>query len=268
MERLSRGDAEAVIKAYAREGRVHVAKTHADALQRLVSDWAENGGIKLPKDHAILACTNFEVRQLNDMAQQERLKAGALNRCSAVTVGDETFYGGDRVFFTKKSRKLHLENGDAGTIVGIRNNPLSAAVTVRVDGEREAREIPLRTLLRTDYDGLTRGYASTVHKMQSKGVDHTHCLLSGGMTDREITYVSLSRHRKSVHIYTDENHAGVALTRLALEATGERRRLKAKPGLSEDFSPLISQAAKSNAKTLATDQQCHGQLTITHEQRH
>ena len=167
------------------------------------------------KSHAILAATNIEVKALNDLAQQKRLQAGKLNQLSSVTLGGETLYGGDRVLFTKKNRRLRVENGDAGTIVGVRNNPLNAAVQVRVDGEATTREIPLRTLHRTHYDGLTRGYATTVHKMQSRTVDHSYCHLVGGMTDQELTYVAFSRHRKSLHIYTDENHAGVALTNLA-----------------------------------------------------
>ena len=155
-----------------------------------------------------------------------------------------------------------MENGDAGTIVGIRNNSLSTALKVRLDGETKSREIPLRTLLQTHYDGLTRGYAMTVHKMQGRTVDHTYCHLSGGMTDHELTYVSHSRHRKTVRIYTDENHAGVALTNLAREANGDGRKVTAKPGLSEQYSPLIAQATKSHAKTLAADQKQTSDLTL------
>ena len=77
----------------------------------------------------------------------------------------------------------------------------------------------------------------------------------GSMTDRELTYVAFSRHRKSLEIFTDENHAGVALTNTAREATGEGRAIKAKPGLKAEYSPLIKQASKLRVKTLANDHQ-------------
>lgn len=203
VKQLSRGETEAVLKSYAQEGKLHVARTHVDAQEKLIQDWARSGGLVAPKDHAIFAATNLEVRSLNDKAQRQRTEAGRLGCFQSVTVGEETFLGGDRVLFTKKSRKLAVENGDTGTIVAIRNNPLSAAVKVRFGGETKAREIPLRTLLQTHYDGLTRGYA---------------------------------------------------LTNLARQATGEGEKIKAKPGLKEEYSPLITQATKSNAKTLASDQ--------------
>ena len=149
------------------------------------------------------------------MAQQERLDAGQLKSYRTIKIGDEQFYSGDRVLFTTKSRKLRVENGDTGTIVGIRNNPLSAAVKILFDGDNHPREITIRTLHKTHYDGITRNYAMTVHKMQGRTVDHSYCSLMGAMTDQELTYVALSRHRKSVHIFTDENHAGVALTNIA-----------------------------------------------------
>ncbi len=250
---LSRGEAKAVIEAYARDGNLHVARTHEDAQRKLIQDWANNGGAEKPRDHAIFAATNREVRTLNDLAQQTRIAGGHISTRRSVTVGGETFCRGERVRFAIKSRKLGVENGDAGTIVAIRNNPLCAAVKVRLDGENGTREIPLRTLIKTHYRGLTRGYAMTVHKMQSRGVDHAYYHLGGRMTDRELTYVAFSRHQKSLHIYCDENHAGVELTNMAREATGDGPAIRARPGLKPEYSPLVTHANNSRAKTLAVD---------------
>lgn len=110
-------------------------------------------------------------------------------------------------------------------------------------------------MLETHYDSMTLGYASTVHKMQGKTVDHSYCCLLGSMTDRELTYVAFSRHRKTLSIFTDENHAGVALTNVARAATGHGQPITAKPGLKADYSPLIKLASKSRIKTLASDHQ-------------
>jgi ATP-dependent exoDNAse (exonuclease V) alpha subunit len=262
VRQLYRGETEAVLKSYAAEGKLHVAQTHSEAQKELIRQWVKNGGIDAPKDHAIFAGTHVEIRNLNDMAQRARMEAGKLGKWQSITLNDETFYRGDRVAFTKKSRRLQLENGDSGVIVGIRNNPLSAAVKVRLDGERKTREIPIRTLARTHYEGITRAYASTVHAMQGRTTEHAYCSLLGSMTDQELTYVALSRHRKSVYIFTDENHAGVALTNVAREASGEHNKITAKPGLDQNYSPLLAQAKKSHAKTLAMDQKNTSSLTL------
>jgi ATP-dependent exoDNAse (exonuclease V) alpha subunit len=262
VKQLYRGEMEAVIKAYAEDGKLHVASNGIDAQRQLIRHWAANGGLDRPRDHAIFAATNVEIRDLNDMAQRVRMEAGKLDARRSITVNDETLYRGDRVLFTKKSRKLQLENGDAGTIVGIRNDPFGASVKVRLDGEKHDREVPIRVLAETHYDGLKRAYASTVHVMQGRTVDHSYCSLMGEMTDRELTYVAFSRHRKSLNIYTDENHAGVALTNLSRQATGEGKQITAKPGLKEEYSPLIAQASKSHVKTLASDQDTRPEATL------
>jgi conjugative relaxase-like TrwC/TraI family protein len=255
VKQMYHGEMESVLKAYAQEGKVYVTRTHDNAERKLIDRWVAGGGVHVPKDHAIFAATNLEVNRLNDLAQEKRRQAGQFRSLRPLKLHDETFYKGDRVMFTQKNRKYNVENGSTGKLISFHNNPFSAAVTVLFDGERRPREIPLRTLFESHYDGLTRAYAMTVHKMQGRTVDHSYCLLTGAMTDREIGYVALSRHRKSVQIFTDENHAGVALTNLAREAVSEGQKITAKPGLKEEYSPLIQQIKKSHAKTLAIFQQ-------------
>jgi hypothetical protein len=54
------------------------------------------------------------------------------------------------------------------------------------------------------YADFTHGFAATVHKTQGITVDHTLVYLGGKSWDRHLTYVALFRHRKSSHLYADE----------------------------------------------------------------
>ena len=73
------------------------------------------------------------------------------------------------------------------------------------------------------------------------------------MTDREMAYVQMSRHRKTLQIYTDEHEAGIALTNLAREHLSEGRKLKPRRGQDSEHSPLLSQIETSHAKHMAHD---------------
>jgi len=69
VKQLYRDEMESVLKAYAREGKLHVTRSHEYAHKKLVNRWTIAGGVYAPKDHAIFAATNLEVRRLNDRAQ-------------------------------------------------------------------------------------------------------------------------------------------------------------------------------------------------------
>ncbi len=242
VQKIAAGDAEQVLFDMAKEKSLHVAKNGEAARNAVVNKWCERGGLDTPVSHAMFACTNREKDELNALAQRRRLEGKKLSKMRSVEIGEKTFYKGDRIICTKRSRKLDVENGSLGTIVGVRNNALNAAVKIRFDDEKKAREINLRTLLRTDYKDIDLAYAMTVHKGQGRTVDHSYVLLTGDMATRELAYVATSRHRKTLNVFTDENHAGVPLTNVARNAVGEQP-IRAKAGLTQDFSPLYRNLA-------------------------
>ena len=253
VKKLSRGEAEEVIKEIASEGNLHVAKDRTKAEEMLVRDWARQGGARSPKDHLIFAGTNQEVDRLNTLAQQRRLENGEIRAGRGINIAQDTIYQGDRIIITKKNRKLGLENGDQGEVIAIRKGVFREQVAVRLDGEKHTRIISVRTLLGTEFDHLRLAYCTTIHRVQGQSVDHGLYLISGRMTDRELSYVAASRHRKTLSLYADENECGIALTNLAREAAGEGPRLQERPGISADHSPLVEQMSKSRAQDLAHD---------------
>ena len=253
VQRLAKGKGKEVIEEYARQGQLHVAENREKAREELIGQWKTAGGLEKPADHVIFVGTNQEVDAYNDLAQAERLKAGKLKPSKKVELNGETLYVGDRVLFQKKSRRLKVENGDMGTVVGIRRIPMGTNLMVRLDGEKRSRVIPVTRLVGPDYSHLKRGYTYTVHKLQGSTVDHAYAHVGGVTTNIQMAYVAGSRHRKTLRLFTDQNEAGIALTNLARQHTGQSERLEPRPGQNPDFSPLLRQLERSGEKELAHD---------------
>jgi len=254
VRRLAEDQTTEVVQDWARDGSLKVAENRQQAETQLVSRWAAEGGIQSPKDHVIFVGTRREVDRYNDLAQQQREEAGAIDTSRSTRVGDELLCVGDRVIFEKKSRQDRLENGDMGTVTAIRTTPLGTDIAIRLDGEEKPRVIPIRRLVGRTYEHIRRAYAFTTHKLQGATVDHAYIHIGGKMTDREMLYVQGSRHRMSCHIYTDQNEAGAKLTNLTREAAGETSRYTPKPGQDPEHSPLLHAVSTSRAKQLALDQ--------------
>ena len=144
VRKLSEGKGKEVIEEYARRGQLHVGQNRQKTREELISHWTAAGGAQNPADNLIFVGTNQEVDAYNDLAQDERSKAGKLNLSQMACVDGETLFGGDRVIFQKKSRRLNLENGDMGTVVAIRTTPLGTDVAVQLDGEKRPPHHPRR----------------------------------------------------------------------------------------------------------------------------
>jgi ATP-dependent exoDNAse (exonuclease V) alpha subunit len=105
---------------------------------------------------------------------------------------------GERIQFRVPDRALGIANGEFATIKSID----SGGAVVRLDGGRELRVASDR-LRHIDY-----GYASTSHSAQGATVDRVivdiDTRLSPELINRKQLYVSISRARKSLAIYTDD----------------------------------------------------------------
>ncbi len=100
---------------------------------------------------------------------------------------------GDRILFTRNDRDLGVKNGQLGTLESIRGDVLR----VRMD-TGESLQFSQR-----EYSDISHGYATTVHKSQGMTVDRSY-VLGTNMMDKHLAYVSLSRHRESTAIYTND----------------------------------------------------------------
>jgi ATP-dependent exoDNAse (exonuclease V) alpha subunit len=214
------GEAERALAVYQAHGRLHLQETRERAGERMVSDWAQTRA-----DHPgarvvmITDASNLELDRLNQQAQEHRAAAGELGPERA-QLADRP-YGlatGDEVLFASQHRvpgEVRVENGTRGLVVAVDEH----ASAVRVSTEEPTpRQVDVNT---KEFDGLRLAYAQHVYKAQGLTTDRALVLTGGWQTDRENSYVALSRAREQTDIYAareDLGHEGVdseAIDRLA-----------------------------------------------------
>jgi Ti-type conjugative transfer relaxase TraA len=229
---FAHGKAEEALQKYAERGLVSVNETRKDSLTSLIADWKDRGVVE-PHKHIMLAGTNSDVRELNEKAQSVRFAEGKIGN-ESVKVERTHYHQGDRVLFTKNSRKYGVENGTLGTIEKIS----SKSMTARLDDGRKA------TIDLENYKEIKLGYAITTHKAQGTTVENAYVFLGGNMQDRELSYVQASRAKNETRFYIDKSEAG------------------------ENLKDLTKQMGQSREKTLATTLIEKGNKQGTaHEQR-
>ncbi|HUY27540.1 MAG TPA: ATP-binding domain-containing protein, partial [Candidatus Binataceae bacterium] len=108
---------------------------------------------------------------------------------------------GDRIQFRAPDRALGVANGDFATVVAIDDRKAA----LRIDDGREVKAA-VRRLRHIDY-----GYASTSHSSQGATVDRVIVNIdtarSAELVNRKQFYVSISRARHGVTVYTDDRSA-------------------------------------------------------------
>lgn len=215
VRKLAEGDARAALREYATRGLVSVTDDRKSAMEALVKSWREKGGVGSPKEHLILSSTNSEVTLLNRMAQAERLLSGGLGRQS-LRVNSDDIHRGDRVLFTRNSKRFGVENGCLGTVLSV--DAKLQTLTVRLDKGCLAF-IPVK-----DYAHLRLGYAVTAYKSQGHTVENSYVLLGGTSQDRELSYVQASRARGTTRFFIDKLEAGDDLKELIKQAERSRQK--------------------------------------------
>jgi ATP-dependent exoDNAse (exonuclease V) alpha subunit len=209
--RLRDGDAQRALAAYQARDRLHIHETREQAGERMVSDWATTRA-EHPRDQVVMItdASNHEIDQLNRRAQQHREAAGELGP-ERVQLPERPYglAAGDEVLFSAQHHvpgRERVENGTRGQIVAV--DERSSSVRVRVE-ERRTREIDVN---KEELSRLRLAYAQHVYKAQGLTTDRALVLTGGWQTDRETSYVALTRAREQTDVYTsreDLGHAGV-----------------------------------------------------------
>ena len=223
------GRIDEMLESYAHRGRLKVARNRTEAAGQLVTEWARDGGISRPQDAMILTQTRAEAKQINKLCQEARRLEGTTSSKSIV-IENQIFYVDDRVLFHKKMYLQGIENGSQARIVAV--DLQKKTITVNLDrapsavkamkGHQQTVTLAIKDLTQ---DQLTLGYAATTHKLQGQSVKHAYCLLGGGMTNKELTYVQLTRGEQSTKLFIDRNHAGRKLADIAeaIQQSGKKR---------------------------------------------
>ena len=150
----------------------------------------------------MLAGTRADVGKLNRAARKLLTAENHLHSPVSIDTehGEREFAVGERVLFTRNSKQLGVKNGQLGTLEKWQINPHSGGIefTVKMDaGDAVIFDVG-------QYAHLDHGYAMSVHKSQGVTADNVAVLLSESMTDREWSYVALSRHRKRLRVFVPE----------------------------------------------------------------
>jgi len=133
-EQIRRGEAKAVLEELARRGRLHVAASHESAIEQLLTDWRESGGLTNAEDHLIVVSSEQDVRYVNNRASEIRRASqkgvrGVTKDKSIILANGEKTYVGDRIICTRNSRRYGVERGSLGTLNGVKrqsDNPVES----------------------------------------------------------------------------------------------------------------------------------------------
>lgn len=194
------------LRPYQANGHLHWFETGADAHRQMVKDYVSHMRCNPFETRMVLAYTNKEVYELNQLIRSE-LKGQSVLKEHFHVAGSE-YSIGDVIRFTEndhhgrfvKSTNFWSEhnkgvkNGSLGTIISFdqRNHQL----TVRLEGERIVK------FKADEYKEFTLGYAMGVHKAEGSTFDKTF-VLPDSIMDPSTTLVAMSRHRLDMQIYVN-----------------------------------------------------------------
>ena len=278
------GRPEEVLRHYMAKNQFHILRTAADAAEQVIRDWDRQGGTKDPRNHKLTAQTIDDVAKLNLMAQARRVLRGEVKVNRSLTHQDGRYFVGDRVRFKQPDRKLGIQTGMAGTIVGVKQNLSGKYLQIRIDSDTESIgdvltsaikhhavqfakaalgrktkrwnepiEIrltswdPLARRKGTIYDSVQLDYCITTASIQGSDYPNAYSFLSGPMSSRELAYVQTSRHSDRLQLYADYEVCGLS------ELAAQHPEADVAQYFDSVYSPLLSQMRESQADELAHD---------------
>lgn len=244
VKQLFDGNAAEAMEVFAkREGGVKVLNTDDEVNQAMVDDWfaSRSRGIgdlvkfsrdgeefegqivheegrfwtvsdgenlyEVERSHLLLATDNRSVMELNRLAQERLLEAGALGegRIMQTIHGEQAFYVGDQIQFRNNVHDDNVYNRTWAMIEGFSGDVMH----VRTADDRQIKVNLNNKAWRNEAGemALQLAYATTVYSSQGLTVGHTF-LKDGWSLARDSAGVAMSRHRESVSVYTNrqEHH--------------------------------------------------------------
>ncbi len=186
------------IDAYEMHGRI-TGGSRDELLDSIYKAWKSDRDSG--KSSLMIAGDSLTVRELNERARSDQVKAGLVNE-KGLKLGSGNVAGvGDEVVTRQNNRLLSagknfVKNGDRWKVTAI-NDDGSMAVT------RKGIEV----VLPKNYvdESVELDYASTAHRAQGRTVDTSHSLISP-TTSREVLYVAATRGKESNNIYVETSY--------------------------------------------------------------
>ena len=192
---LADGKFAAAVTAFDQAGAITWTQDQAEARTALVDAWKRDTAADPAATRFVFAYTNKDVDALNAELRQVRRERGELAGPDVrftMKHGPADFAPGDRVQFTDTDKRLHIYNGNTGTITGI--DARTGELTARLDGGRVV------SWSAEEFEGFRHGYAGTIYKGQGKTLDHTY-LYHTAHWRAAPSYVALTRQRESAQVF-------------------------------------------------------------------
>jgi conjugative relaxase-like TrwC/TraI family protein len=258
---MAKGDAEAGLRAYAKNERLELVSGEAEAQARVIEVWNEyrrgHGD-----DVLIVTRRNADAAALNRAARAVLRAEGRLigPDLSLATVDREgkiaqiELAQGDRIRFSENLPQLRIRNGTRGTIEHIGSDREEPKVAVRLDDGRLIEErwtLLIREQRRRKPlpPRITSAYAGTAYSVQSR-TSAAAVLYVAKPTDARELYVGLTRHKIDARIVAERDRLEAAVRqrqsdiRVAPTETAIRERL---------FTEARSYAEKANVADYVDD---------------
>jgi conjugative relaxase-like TrwC/TraI family protein len=203
------GESARALARYQAHDRLHLHDTREQAAQAMVENWDATRR-DLPAGQAVMItdASNIERDQINALAQEHRARAGELGSHHVDLPGKPyALAAGDEVIFTAQHHppgEQRVENGITGTITDTSRDEHEHQVTIKTR-ENPPRDVHVNT---SQFHELSLAYAVHVYKAQGLTTERASILTGGWQTDRESTYVALSRAREQTDIYLSREDLG------------------------------------------------------------
>jgi conjugative relaxase-like TrwC/TraI family protein len=217
---LREGEAHRALAAYEAHERLHIAETREEAAEQMVADWAA-ARAEDPGQRTVMLtdASNVELDRINALAQAHRAQAGELGT-EVVELPDRPYAlaAGDEVIFTGSLHQPGAPRVENGTLATVLSTEEESRLTVQTQGAHE-REVQVST---DEFKDLRLAYAQHVYKAQGLTVQQAFVLTGGWQTDRERSYVALSRAQERTDIYVSREDLGEqGMDAGAIERLGE-----------------------------------------------
>jgi hypothetical protein len=218
----AKGDSEAGLRAYAKQGRLELVSGDAEAQARAIEIWNDYRHAH-GDDVLIITRRNSDAAALNKAARAVLRAEGRLvgQDLSLTAVGRDRKIGpielaqGYRIRFGENLPQFRIRNGTRGTIELLETDRREVKLAVRLDDGRliEAR---WASLVREQPGRLpkppriTSAYAGTAYSVQGR-TSAAAVLYVAKPTDARETYVGLTRHKSDAYVVAERNRLEAAV---------------------------------------------------------
>ena len=195
---LAKGRIAEAITYYAEKGAIQFSSTPQDAITQMVEFWDTDLNAERIKEHVMLAFTRVAVASLNEEARIAMQARGIVGIKSEGYFSDNgvkkiDLAVGERILLRQNDKTLGIRNGDLATITLMGQHQFTAKLD---SGET--------VVIPKSYQFIDYGYALTVHKSQGMTVDNASVLIDSTYWDRALSFVAMTRHRKSLTLFADK----------------------------------------------------------------